>query len=54
MKTTMIELVNKLKDINRLISKLGNHEYDSQCDLDDAVGYLEEYRDLILSREVNF
>ena len=54
MKTTIVELVNKLKDINSLISKLENHEYDSQCDIDDVVEYLEEYRDLILSREVNF
>ena len=54
MKTTIVELVNKLKDINSLISKLENHEYDSRCDIDDVVEYLEEYRDLILSREVNF
>lgn len=53
MKITVIELVDKIKDIDRIIAKLENHEYDSQCDLDDAAGYLEEYRDWILRLPVN-
>ena len=58
MKIHVYEVVDKLKDLDRLISMLNTNltnviELDSD-DAQELTNYLEEYRDTILSREVTF
>ena len=58
MKLYVYEAVDKLKDLDRLISMLNTNltnviELDSD-DAQELTNYLEQYRDMILSREVTF
>ena len=58
MKIYVYEVVDKLKGIDTLISLLNNNTTNTvELDSDNALeltNYLEEYRDMILNREVIF
>lgn len=56
MKIHVCEVVDKIKDLDRIINGLRS-DFDNCADAfddEEAAKYLEEYRDMILSREVNF
>lgn len=58
MKLRVYEVVDKIRDIDRLTANInekitGTVELDPE-DANELISILEEYRDMILSREVNF
>ena len=58
MKLRVYEVVDKIRDIDRLTANINEKMTDTiELDPEDAnelISILEEYRDMILSREVNF
>ena len=58
MKLRVYEVVDKIRDIDRLTASINEKMTDTiELDPEDAnelISILEEYRDMILSREVNF
>ena len=56
MEMRICELVDTVKDLNRLISLLGSCEDVEKLNIDDvfdASEYLEEYKNFILNRKVD-
>ena len=56
MEMLICELVDTVKDLNRLISLLGSCEDVEKLNIDDvfdASEYLEEYKNFILNRKVD-
>ena len=56
MEKRISELVDTVKDLDRLIKLLGSCEYVAEFSIDDACEaseYLEEYKNFILNRKVD-
>ena len=58
MKLRVYEVVDKIRDIDRLTASINEKMTDTvELNTEDAnelISILEDYRDMILSREVNF
>ena len=55
MKTTVGEVINKVKDLEKTISELCAYDAARGCngELDMAIQHLEDYRDMILATKID-